>query len=359
MSEGGLLASPEERILTIGGLLLVGGGMLFGDVFAMFVLHPNNARIGEAMYAAAQMIPSGDGEGILAHFAAIGGFLENRGTKVDTHSHMIHVGYIALLLALLQPWVAWSAQARRRLAWFYIICAWLLPPSIFAIHYVGLAYSPLDHIGWASIFADLFGGLLAVAVTLQLFGLWRQFRSSETPASPPFLAGDSAASRTLLIGGLLLLTWGFFYGAGLAAWKELGLGVAEADILKDILTQAAAQAQPQLDAAFGAYGQFQMYSAINVATHTHINELGILLLLLSLLQAFVFYEARTRLRWARAAVISGFALPIGILLEIKFGIIGSIVADLAGFGLIVCLLAMVFGVLRYNGAQDSEGGQMP
>ena len=49
------------------------------------------------------MIPAGDTEGILNHFMAIGGFLENRGTKVDTHSHMIHMGYIAILLAAVGP----------------------------------------------------------------------------------------------------------------------------------------------------------------------------------------------------------------------------------------------------------------
>ncbi|MCZ6829694.1 MAG: hypothetical protein O7F73_08925, partial [Gammaproteobacteria bacterium] len=47
------LGSDSQRLLVIGGVLLIASGMLFGDVFAMFVLHPNNARIGEAMVAAA------------------------------------------------------------------------------------------------------------------------------------------------------------------------------------------------------------------------------------------------------------------------------------------------------------------
>ncbi len=165
------LGSNAQRLLAIGGILLVASGMLFGDIFAMFVLHPNNGRIGGAMYAAAQLIPTGDAQGILAHFMAIGGFLENKGTKIDTHSHIIHMGYIALLLAMLQPWVALSARAKGRAAWLFIISATLLPVSIFSIYYVGLAYSPFEHIGWASIFADLFGALLAVAVLIQLWGL--------------------------------------------------------------------------------------------------------------------------------------------------------------------------------------------
>ncbi len=35
------VASDSQRLLVFGGILLVAAGMLFGDVFAMFVLHPN------------------------------------------------------------------------------------------------------------------------------------------------------------------------------------------------------------------------------------------------------------------------------------------------------------------------------
>ena len=222
----GPLGSSSQRLLTIGGILLIAGGMLFGDIFAMFVLHPNNARIGEAMFAASQLIPAGDTEGILNHFMAIGGFLENRGTKVDTHSHMIHVGYIALLLAILQPWVALTPTTKRKLAWLYIVSAALLPVSIFSIHYVGLAYSPLSHIGWGSIFADLFGALLSVAVFIQLLGpvalhrrTWRR-RQREHPGYPE--PGGPHA-----VGGRPRHCWcgAFLYGAAYAAWLQSGMGL--------------------------------------------------------------------------------------------------------------------------------------
>lgn len=351
------LASNAQRVLVIGGLLAVAIGMLFGDIFAIFVLHPNNARIGQAMYEAALLIPAGDADGIMDRFAAIGGFLENRGTKIDAHSHIIHMGYLALLLAILQPWMAFGARQKLQLAWLYIASTFLLPPSIFAIHYVGLAFSPLEHIGWASILADLFGFLLGVAVVLSLWGLWRHFRSAKAdPPTPAFLQGGDPASRTLLAGGLLLLVWGFLYGAAYAAWGLSGLPTSEVAILKDIVGHAAAQQTALLDADFEAYGVYQMYRAINIATHTHINEMGILLLLLSFVQFFVYYSEAWKKRWARVAVISAFGLPVGILLELKVGIVGSIVADLSGFGAIVALLAMVFGLLRYTGVKDSRSG---
>jgi hypothetical protein len=348
------VASDSQRILVIGGILLAASGMLFGDVFAMFVLHPNNARIGEAMYTAAQLIPIGDADGILAHFMAIGGFLENRGTKVDAHSHIIHMGYIALLLAMLQPWVALSDAAKRRAAWFFVISACLLPPSIFSIHYLGLAYSPLEFIGWGSIFADLFGGLLAIAVAIQLWGLWRHARGQET--QPLYIGAGNRASRTLLVGGLLLLVSGFLYGAAFAAFGGAVGILTEVDILKQIVSSAAVSDQTSLNEGFGAFGRLQMLRAINVASHAHINEMGILLLLMSFMQGFVQFEQGMRQRWALATVVSGFALPAGILLEIPFGVIGSIIADLAGFSMVVCLMAMLFGLLRHTGARDAKGG---
>jgi hypothetical protein len=353
----GPLESNSQRVLAIGGILLVASGMLFGDIFAMFVLHPNNARIGEAMYAAAQLIPTGDTEGILGHFMAIGGFLENRGTKVDTHSHIIHMGYIALLLAMLQPWVALSAAAKRLTAWLFIASAFLLPVAIFSIHYVGLAYSPFEFLGWGSVLADLFGALLAVAVLFQLWGLWRHSTQAHgLHGTPPYINSGNSASRALLIGGLLLLVTGFFYGAFYAAWSQVSDASSEVDILKDIVTHAAGSQQALLDADFGAFGQYQMYRAINIAVHTHINEMGILLLLMSFIQGFVNYNQTTRKRWAQLAVLSAFGLPLGILLEINLGIIGSILADFFGFTMIVSLMAMLFGLLRYTGASDAGKG---
>ena len=37
-----------QRLLIFGGIALIAGGMLFGDLFAVFVLHQNAALQGEA-----------------------------------------------------------------------------------------------------------------------------------------------------------------------------------------------------------------------------------------------------------------------------------------------------------------------
>src|SRR5207245_2990334 len=148
-----------RRLLALGGIVLILVGMLVGDIFAVFVLHQNAAKVGEGLTAAANAAIAGDANAVVASFRSVGSFLENRGTKVDTHVHMVAFGYLALMLAILQPWVAFSDSAKKKLAWIFLFGAWLLPLSVFLIHYVALPYSPLAAIGWASILAD-FGGSL-------------------------------------------------------------------------------------------------------------------------------------------------------------------------------------------------------
>jgi len=164
-----------RRLLVLGGIGLILIGMIFGDIFAVFLLHQNAARVGASLSSAAHAALAGDGAAVLANFQDVGGFLENRGTKVDTHVHMIAFGYLALMLALLVPWTTLSADTQKWLAWVFLCGAGLLPACVFLIHYVGLAYSPLKGIGWASILADLGGLLVIVAVLGYLVGLGKCF----------------------------------------------------------------------------------------------------------------------------------------------------------------------------------------
>src|ERR1700682_6731486 len=174
-SKPNLLATESElasfsplsarRLLLLGGIGLILSGMIFGDIFAVFTLHQNAAQVGANLAAAAQAALVGDRHAVLANFKNVGAFLENRGTKVDTHVHMIAFGYLALMLAILQPWVAFAERAKKVIAWIFLVGAGLLAVGVFLIHYVGLAYSPLQAIGWASIFAD-FGGLLVFFSTV-------------------------------------------------------------------------------------------------------------------------------------------------------------------------------------------------
>jgi len=105
-----------RRLLLLGGIALIVAGMIFGDFFAVFVLHQNAARVGAGLTAAANAALAGDSASVAVHLTDVGFFLENRGTKVDTHVHMIDFGYLALLLAALQPWVAFGEKTKRCLS---------------------------------------------------------------------------------------------------------------------------------------------------------------------------------------------------------------------------------------------------
>ena len=43
-----------RRLLVFGGIALIVGGMFFGDIFAVFVLHQNGGQTGQALLAAAE-----------------------------------------------------------------------------------------------------------------------------------------------------------------------------------------------------------------------------------------------------------------------------------------------------------------
>src|SRR5437588_6476744 len=201
-----------RRLLVFGGIALIAGGMLFGDIFAVFVLHQNGGRTGETLLAATQSAAAQDPAGVRAAFTRIGSLLEDRGTKVDTHVHMTDAGYLALLLALLQPYVALPSQRKKRLAKLFIAGGVLLPTGIFLIHYVGLAYSPFPVIGWASILADSAGALLIIVLLLEGWGFWNYLRDRHASPVEPELPKDRTWERRVLLSvGTMLVLVGFVY----------------------------------------------------------------------------------------------------------------------------------------------------
>ena len=71
-----IAAGSPQRLLAISGMLLIIAGMIFGDIFAVFILHPNNANIGQELYLAAQAVASGQPGVVFEHFGQIGVYLE-------------------------------------------------------------------------------------------------------------------------------------------------------------------------------------------------------------------------------------------------------------------------------------------
>jgi hypothetical protein len=345
-----------RRLLVLGGIGLILIGMIFGDIFAVFVLHQNAERVGVSLSNAAQAALAGDDAAVLTNFQDVGGFLENRGTKVDTHVHMIAFGYLALMLSLLVPWIALSAKTKKRLAWVFLCGAGLLPICVFLIHYVGLAYSPLKAIGWASIFADIGGLLVIVAALGYLFGLVKTFVAVPRAAVRGDLLVDaSVPGRLLLAGGVFLVLLGFLHGSYYAATDLYRQEALDYSILSQIGIGAAKQDTEAVESGLAAYGQLQGDKAVTIAAHAHIIEFGLLSMLLAFFQPYVNLCETWRRRWALVLLLGSVLLPVCVLLELKYGLIAGGLADAGGLLVIVALLAMWIGVLRYTGQLDAGG----
>jgi len=343
-----------RRLLLLGGIGLILAGMVFGDIFAVFVLHQNASRVGASLAAASHAALAGDRTAVANYFQDVGGFLENRGTKVDTHAHMIAFGYLSLMLALLAPWTALSATTKRGLAWLFLCGAGLLPLCVFLIHYVGLAYSPLKSIGWASIFADLGGFFVIIALAGYLYGLVKHFLSGERAAVQDHLLADSrVAGRFLLAGGVFLVVLGFLHGGYYAAVDLHRHEALDYSILSQISMGAADQNAVAVESGLAAYGQLQGEKAVNVAAHAHTIEFGLLSMLLAFFQPYVDLREIWKRRWAFVLLLGSLLLPVCVLLELKFGLIAGGLADMGGLLVIVALLAMWIGVLRCTGRLDA------
>jgi hypothetical protein len=346
-----------RRLLALGGIGLILAGMLLGDIFAVFVLHQNAAKVGASLSAAAHAALGGDPNAVQASFQSVGSFLENRGTKVDTHVHMIAFGYLALMLAILQPWVALGESAKKKLAWIFLFGAWLLPVGVFLIHYVGLAYSPLTAIGWASIFAD-FGGAVVIFATLgYLVGIVKRARLKEgAPKRDMLLEDRSVAGRTLLAGGVALVLLGFLHGAYYAAVDLYSHEALDYSFLSEMSVAASARNSGAVDIALGEYGQLGGEKAVNIAAHAHAIEFGLLAMLLAFFQPYVRLRDSWKRAWAWVLLCGSLVLPVFVLLELNLGLLAGGIADAGGFLVILALLAMWIGILRYTGEVDATTG---
>ena len=345
-----------RRLYIFGGIALIAAGLLFGDIFAVFILHQNAARQGEALVAASRAVAAGNAAEVNEVFVHLGNLLEDRGTKVDAHVHMIDAGYLALLLALVQPYIALSRRTKKSLAVLFVAGGVLLPVGIFMIHYVGLAGSPFAAIGWASVLADSAGALLILVLLVQAWGFWKYLRSRQL-SEPELPAEDSMPRRALLTGGTILVLLGFVHGAYYAGTFLYEHERMETVILQRLIDAATAGNLDAATAEVGNFGGLAGARAVNIAAHSHIIEFGLLAMLLSFVQPFVFLAEKWKRRWVKLLLGGSVILPVFVLLELKLGLLAGGIADIGGLMVIVGLVGMLVGILRYSGGLDvAESG---
>jgi hypothetical protein len=340
-----------RRLLIFGGIALIAGGMLFGDIFAVFVLHQNGGQTGRTLLAASEAVSAGNALAVKEAFQRIGGLLEDRGTKVDTHVHMTDAGYLALLLALIQPYVALPQRRKKLLAGLFIAGGLLLPVGIFLIHYVGLAYSPFSAIGWASVLADSAGAVLILVLIAEGYGFWLFLRGDASSREPELPADRTWERRVLLSGGTLLILAGFLYGAWYAGVDLYRHEARETQILTSMLDSSAG-AQGGAVVAVANYGSLAAERAVKIAAHSHVIEFGLLAMLLSFVQPYVGLSDRWKRRWVVVLLLGSVILPVFVLLEMNFGLVAGGIADVGGLLVIIALTGMLVGVLRYSGSLD-------
>ena len=349
-----------KRLLVFGGIALIVGGMLFGDIFAVFVLHQNGGATGAALLGATKGVAAQNPAAVKQSFAEIGTLLEDHGTKVDTHVHMSDAGYLAVLLALVQPYVALGGAAKKRLAKLFLVGGVGLPIGIFLIHYVGLAHSPFAAIGWASVLADSSGGLMIVALVGFAWGLWKHFRSKrEGTVEPELIRDRSWERRALLSGGTLLILMGFLHGAWYAGAQLYEHEARETRILSTMVDAAASNQIGVASQSVNDYGMLAAERAVQIAGHSHFIEFGLLAILLSFVQPYIFWGPIWKRRWVKVLLLGSVVLPLFVLLELKWGLIAGGLADIGGLMVVIALMGMLAGVLRCTGELDAQDGEMP
>ena len=347
-------ASSAERLFIAGGIILILAGMILGDIFAVFILHPNADRIAAQLRAATNAVSEQRPDHALASFNGIGRMLENRGTKVDAHAHIGDFGYIAFVLALIQPWVAFGADRKRSLAIVFFIGATVLPVGVFLIYYVGVARSPWKFIGWASVVADLAGAVVVLICAVELVGVWRFVAQPHSQqASSPLPASSSLASRLLLSGGVLLIVAGFLFGSYYAAFSLYNDEEQETKVLARLLRSAFAH-DSSVANVVNEYDMLQAEKAINIAAHAHFIEFGVIAFLLGLIQPLVFLSETWKIRWAVILLSGSFVLPVFVAMELKLGLLAGGIADCGGALVIISLCAMLAGIARSTGRLDAS-----
>jgi hypothetical protein len=233
----------------------------------------------------------------------------------------------------------------------------MLPVGIFLIHYVGLLYSPFPVIGWASVLADLGGAVLIVVLTVEAWGLWKYSRGARIDVVEPELAqGGSWSRRVLLSGGTILILLGFLFGAWYSAFDLYPQEAAEARILGELADRSAATDARGMSASVNEYGGLAAAKAVSIAAHSHIIEFGLLALLLSFVQPYLFLSEKWKRRWVVVLLAGSVVLPVFVLLELHLGLVAGGIADIGGLLVVVALLGMLAGVLRYTGSVDARPG---
>ena len=158
--------------------------------------------------------------------------------------------------------------------------------------------------------------------------------------------------RALLTGGTILVLLGFVHGAYYAGTLLYEHERMETAILQRLIDAATAGNLVAVTTEVGNFGGLAGARAVNIAAHSHIIEFGLLAMLLSFVQPFVFLSEKWKRRWVKLLLGGSVILPVFVLLELRLGLLAGGIADIGGLMVIVGLVGMLVGILRYAGGLD-------
>lgn len=343
------------RLLALAGVLLAAFGMVVGEIYAIWISHVANGVITRNWLELIEAAAAGNLDGLRENFSVIADLTEKRGRTMNTHSHVAAFGLLALILALLQPWLSLADGARRRLALVFLAGAVLQVGGVYVSYYTS------DRLLYV---ADAGALLLIGSLVGMLVGIWRSNRVAASAASPSVPVRERllaqlvpASARFLVKSGLLLTLCGMAFGL-YYAWQLVS--VDEPAVYDAVQHAAAEVAAADVDAAAAEVTRFkrmQSKIAITGAAHSHAIEFGFLMLLLAFVQRYVMLADIWRLRWARVLAVGAWLLPVCVVLATRFGLRAAAFSDLFGGFVLAGLGAMAFGLVRYTGAADAVEGR--
>src|SRR5258708_37989394 len=90
-----------------------------------------------------------------------------------------------------------------------------------------------------------------------------------------------------------------------------------------------------------------------MGAQSDISEFGLVAMLLSFVQPFVFLSAKWKRRSVKLLLGGSVILPVFVLLELKLGLLPGGIADIGGLMVVLGLVGMLVGILRYAGGVDA------
>jgi hypothetical protein len=341
--------SSAARLLLFGGISLILVGMLLGEGFAIFISHVASDQIRREWIAT--VIPAVEQHDLSAMSAAynrIEDLLERRGRIMDTHSHMIAYGFLALALALLQPMNEYSERVRHTLAFCIVVGGVIQSLSVFASYWV---IPQARYWAWISSAA---GGVLILAGVLGNYTGIRGASLKSDFAGETSRRLSSASSRILLRTGAFLIlagmSFGFYYAWAFVTQHE----PRQIALLQGALNSAMSRDASGATGSIMAYRALQSRIAIVTAAHSHVIEMGIMAMLLAFVQDFIFLSDHWKRRWAILFCIGGAVMPVCTYCASIFGLVFAGLADAFGIMSVIALFAMLCGLIRHTGAFEER-----